>query len=314
MTQPTITIITPVLNGEKYIRACLDSIFAQTCKDFEVVIFDNGSQDRTVEIAKNYPVKIIENKNNIGWAKANNICIKQAKTKYVFLLNIDTILEPNCLNNLYKFAESKKNIACVSPRIVEYSDFVKGKISGGYPLAFDLEDGLIKAFGIGGEWTEVSFVPGTALFANLENLGGDLYFREDFFMYHEDVELSLRILTTTDLGLYFLNSAIVAHDSKRSFFRVSTCKLALRNLFTCLTTYQDRKGFLKKYGMYIKNLFKMYTSFYRQYYPFAYLIFGIFYLVISIPKTKKKIGFDLKRLHLINRELRRFPKQFEFIF
>jgi len=314
MAQPTITIITPVLNGEKYIKTCLDSVFAQSYKNFEVVIFDNGSQDKTVEIAKSYPVKIIENKSNIGWAKANNLCIKQAKTKYVFLLNIDTILDSDCLKNLYDFAESKECLACVSPRIVEYSDFIQGKIGKGYPLAFDIKGGLIKAYSIDSEWTEVSFVPGTALFANLENLRWNLYFREDFFMYHEDVELSLRILTTTNLGLYFLNSAIVAHDSKQSFSKTSTCKLALRNLFTCLTIYQGRKEFFKNYGMYIKNLFKMYAGFYRQYYPFAYPIFGIFYLAASMLKAKKQTVFDLRRPRLINQKMSRLSKQFEFIF
>jgi len=84
MSQPTITIIIPVLNGEKYIKTCLDSVYAQTYKNFEVVIFDNGSKDKTVEIAESYPAKITKNTNNIGWAKANNLCIKEAKTKYVF--------------------------------------------------------------------------------------------------------------------------------------------------------------------------------------------------------------------------------------
>lgn len=314
MTQPTITIITPVLNGEKYIRAYLDSVFAQSYKNFEVMIFDNGSQDRTIKIAQNYPVRITENKSNIGWARANNLCIRQAKTKYVFLLNVDTILDSNCLKNLYDFAESKENLACISPRIVEYADFVKGKIGEGYPLAFDIKDGLIKAYSINGEWTEVSFVPGTALFANLENLRENLYFREDFFIYHEDVELSLRILTTTNLGLYFLNNAIVAHDSKQSFSNISTCKLALRNLFTCLTTYQDRKEFFKNCGAYMKNLFKMYRSFYGQYYPFVYPVFGIFYLSTSILKSRKQTNLDLRRLRFINQKMSHSRKQFEFIF
>ncbi len=100
MLQPTITIIIPILNGEKYIKTCLDSIYAQTYKNFEVVIFDNGSKDKTIEITKNYPVRIIENGTNIGWAKANNLCVKQATTKYILLLNIDTILDTDCLKRL----------------------------------------------------------------------------------------------------------------------------------------------------------------------------------------------------------------------
>lgn len=314
MLQPTITIIIPILNGEKYIKTCLDSIYAQTHKNFEVVIFNNGSKDRTVEIAKNYPVRIIENGTNIGWAKANNLCVKQAKTKYVFLLNIDTILDPDCLKRLYEFAESKNDLGCVSPRIVEYSEFLSGGKIDGYPLAFDIKDGLIKAYNIDKEYVEVSFVPGTALFANLENLRDNLYFREDFFIYHEDVELSLRILTQTDFKLYFLNTAVVAHDSKQSFSQVSTCRRALRNLFTCLITYQDRQEFFNNHGIYRKNLFRMYKDFYYQYYPLAYPVFSIFYLVTSVFKLKKQTNFNLNRLHDVNKKMSVHQKQFEFIF
>ena len=314
MQQPTITIIIPILNGEKYIQTCFDSIFAQTYKNFEVVVFDNGSSDRTIELAEKYSVKIIKNQKNLGWAKANNLCINQTKTKYAFLLNIDTALDSDCLKNLYKFAESRSDLACVSPRIVEYSEFLAGKESKGFPLAFDIRDGLIKAYYVNKKCIEVSFVPGTALFANRENLRDQFYFREDFFMYHEDIELSLRIIANTNLKLYFLNTAIVAHDSKQSFSRFLTCKLALKNLFTCLVTYQNRREFLSHHSMYKKNLFRMYKKFYYQYYPIAYPILSIFYLVMSIFKLKKHKNFNLDRLYKINKKMNQWPKRFEFIF
>lgn len=229
-------------------------------------------------------------------------------------MNIDTILDPDCLKNLYEFAESRNDLACVSPRIVEYSDFLSGKKSKGYPLAFDIKDGLIKAYNIAKEYVEVSFVPGTALFANLENLQKNLYFREDFFIYHEDVELSLRILTQTSLKLYFLNTAIVAHDSKQSFSRVSTCRRALGNLFTCLVTYQNGREFLNNYGMYGRSLFRMYKDFYCQYYPFAYPALSIFYLVTSIFRLNGQTNFNLSHLCDINQKMSKYQKQFEFIF
>lgn len=312
--QPSITVIIPVLNSEKYIKVCLDSIYTQTHEDFEVIIFDNGSNDRTVEIASSYPVKIFKNGTNVGWAKANNFCIKQTEAKYVFLLNIDTVLDPDCLKNLYEFAESKDDLAFVSPRIVEYSDFLGGNKNKGYPLSFDIKDGLIKAYDIEEEYIEVSFVPGTALFANLERLEDNLRFREDFFMYHEDVELSLRILTKTSLKLYFLNGAIVAHDSKQSFSRFSTCKRALKNLFTCLVTYQSSREFLNNCSSYIENLFRMYIDFYREYYPFAYPALSILYFVTSIFRLDRKTNSNLGRLHDINRKMGKYQKQFQFVF
>jgi len=314
MRKSLITIIIPTFNSEKYVKNCLDSIFAQSFKGFEVVIFDNGSKDRTVEILKKYPVKIIQSKNNVGWAKANNICIKQAKTKYVFLLNIDTILDANCLGNLYEFSESKGNLACVSPRIVEYSEFIRGEVKDGYPLCFDIKEGVIKAFDIPKNYTEASFVPGTALFANKENLKDKFYFKEIFYMYHEDVEFGLRILAQTNLKLYFLSTAIVAHDSKQSFSRVSTCRLALRNLFTCLKIYQTEKEFLKNYGRYCKNLFSLYKNFYWLYYPFTYPLFSLYYLISSLFRQKKEESYYSKRLVEINKQLSKYPEKFKFIF
>lgn len=311
---PTITIIIPVLNNEKYVRVCLDSIFSQTYKDFEVIVFDNESSDNTLEIAKEYPIKLIKNYHNVGWARTNNLCITQAKSKYIFLLNIDTVLHQDCLKNLYEFAESKSDLACVSPEIVEYSAFLSGKPSRGYPLAFDISDGLIKAYDVNQEYTEVSFVPGTALFANFHTIKEQLYFREDFFMYHEDVELSLRILARTPFKLYFLKTAIVAHDSKQSFSKISTCKLALRNLFTCLIEYQDYKDFLLHYTSYAEKLFRMYVRFYHQYYPFAYPVLGAYYFVTSLFKLRRHNNVKPDRLYEINQKLSQWPRQFEFIF
>jgi GT2 family glycosyltransferase len=312
--KPTVTVIIPTLNGEKYLKTCLDSVFAQTYGNFDVVIFDNGSTDGTLKIAENYPVEIVKNEKNLGWAKANNLCIKRAKTKYVFLLNVDTILDADCLRKLYEFSESKDDLACVSPRIIEYRDFLDLKYGKGYPMAFDVKEGLIKAYCTDEKSVEVSFVPGTALFGNLENLQDKLRFREDFFMYHEDVELSLRILAETELKLYFLNPAVVGHDSKQSFSKTSTCKLAIRNLFVCLVTYQKKKEFLSNCRNYGRNLFSTYKRFYRHYYPFAYPVFGLIFFTVSMLKSSRWNGFDLRRLNEINGKMDKLQKQFEFIF
>ncbi|KKU90945.1 MAG: hypothetical protein UY23_C0005G0041 [Candidatus Jorgensenbacteria bacterium GW2011_GWA1_48_11] len=314
MSQITITIIVPTFNSERYARSCLDSIFVQTYKGFEVIVFDNGSNDGTLNLVEEYPVKIVRSRENVGWARANNLCIRGVKTKYVFLLNIDTVLDPNCLRRLYEFAESKNDLGCVSPAIVEYSEFLSGKKTMGYPLTFDIRSGFIRAYDVNKEYVEVGFVPGTALFANLDRLQDQLCFREDFFMYHEDVELSLRIITKTGFKLYFLNTAIVAHDSKQSFSRFSTCRLALRNLFTCLVEYQNRKEFWEHFSAYGRSLFRLYKDFYCQYYPFTYPILGTFYLTASLFKLKENKSMDLSRLYEVNRKLDKWPKRFEFIF
>ena len=92
-TQLSIIIVTH--NSKDFLRNCLKSVF-EKIKDlsFEVLVVDNASTDGTFEMLKNeFPqVKAIFSKENLGFAKANNLAIKEAKGKYIFLLNPDTIL------------------------------------------------------------------------------------------------------------------------------------------------------------------------------------------------------------------------------
>jgi GT2 family glycosyltransferase len=307
-----ITIIIPTYNSEKYIGDCLDSVFAQSYKYFTVVVFDNASRDRTVDLTQRYPVTVVRNDCNHGWSKANNICVAKATTKYVFLLNVDTVLHRDCLQSLVAFAESHPDVACISPAIVEYDALRMGSAGPGFPVGFDVQTGLLTAYRSPEVATEVSFVPGTAMFANRESLGSELYFREDFFMYHEDVEFSLRVLSRTKLQLYLLQTAVVGHDSKQSYARFATARFILRNMFTCLTEYQDWRTFLRHYPSYAKNLLRLYASSYRRYYPVAYPLLSAYYLVTSLLKMRSR-AVDLTRVERINWELTRYPKQFEFI-
>lgn len=311
-----VTIIIPILNGEKYIKKCFDSIFSQTFREFEVVVFDNGSSDKSVEILSNYKdVKIIKNGINIGWSKANNHCIKACNSKYVLLLNVDTILKEDCIEKLYLYAEKNQHVAMISPAIIEYRDYLEGRMSFGYPLSFDLSTGLIRAYQPKEEATEVSFVPGTALFANKEILGNILYFREDFFMYHEDVELSLRVLTSTNFKLFFLKTALVAHDSKQSFGKASTCWLAVKNLFFCLRKYQTTKEYLFNIRRYLANLVVKYFSFYKKYYPLTYPLVSIYCVFFYTFLFKGQEFLNTSRLRKINLKLSLCLKEsFNFIF
>ncbi|MFN4150143.1 MAG: glycosyltransferase family 2 protein, partial [Candidatus Sericytochromatia bacterium] len=108
-----VSVIIVTFNSEKYILTCIKSILEQTNKlKYEIIVVDNNSEDNTVQILKNnYPnVIVIENKVNYGFAKANNIGIKKSKSKYLFLLNPDTILINNVISILYSFMEKEKNI------------------------------------------------------------------------------------------------------------------------------------------------------------------------------------------------------------
>ena len=95
----SVTVIVPVKNAENTIGRCLESVFVQTLEPLEVIIVDGHSTDETINIAKNYPVKIIyEDYGTIGCAR--QIGINRAKGEHVAFTDADCIPQPNWLENL----------------------------------------------------------------------------------------------------------------------------------------------------------------------------------------------------------------------
>ena len=90
------SIIIPNYNEEKYIRKCLDSIFNQTIDNtkYEVIVIDDGSTDKSVDIITKYNVKLL-NSNRLGAGGARNKGIDIAKGKYIILLDADDYLYKN---------------------------------------------------------------------------------------------------------------------------------------------------------------------------------------------------------------------------
>lgn len=98
---PKFSIIVPVYNVENYIRECLESIKSQTYKDYEVIIVNDGTKDNSIEIAKEYPFKIINQKNQ-GLSVARNTGVKHAKGEYILFLDSDDYLEKDTLKEIEK--------------------------------------------------------------------------------------------------------------------------------------------------------------------------------------------------------------------
>ncbi len=96
METPLISIIVRTKNEEKLIDKCLSAVFNQSFKDFEVIVVDSGSQDKTLELAKQYPVKIIEYRhidNNFKPGRALNLGIQNSSGKYIVMLSAHCVPE-----------------------------------------------------------------------------------------------------------------------------------------------------------------------------------------------------------------------------
>ena len=97
---PLISVCVPVFNGESYIRDCVASVLGQSERDFELLIIDNCSSDRTLEICSEFTdprMRVLKNSRNIGSIENFNRCIKNAIGELIILLPADDLLERDCL-------------------------------------------------------------------------------------------------------------------------------------------------------------------------------------------------------------------------
>lgn len=109
-------------NTGPLLRQCLDAIpraFSDS-EEYEVLVIDNNSSDKSIAIAEGSPQKFQQflMKKNLGFAKANNIGIRQAGGDFVILLNPDTVALEGSFTNLISFAEKKEMVGAVGPRLL----------------------------------------------------------------------------------------------------------------------------------------------------------------------------------------------------
>ncbi|MDR3458991.1 MAG: glycosyltransferase family 2 protein [Verrucomicrobiae bacterium] len=115
MAQPLISVIVPTYNREHCVRASLDSVLAQTFKDYELIVVDDGSQDGTVEILKSYGDKIrLICQKNAGAGAARNTAIRAAQGKYIAFLDSDDQWRPEKLEVQMKYIAQYGAKVCYS--------------------------------------------------------------------------------------------------------------------------------------------------------------------------------------------------------
>jgi glycosyltransferase involved in cell wall biosynthesis len=127
MTDPVVTVLMPVYNGEKYLREAIESILNQTFTDFEFLIINDGSTDKSKEIILSYNdprIRFVENENNIMLIESLNIGIQLAKGKYVARMDCDDISLPERLEKQVEFMEINQGIvACgTNLKTISYQD------------------------------------------------------------------------------------------------------------------------------------------------------------------------------------------------
>ena len=111
-----LSVIVPVYNVEKYLRQCLDSLLAQSATDFEVIMVDDGSSDKSGDICEEYAssysnFRVIHKKNE-GLGMARNTGLEHVNADYVMFLDSDDYLDSDCIETLYQFLQDNDVDLC----------------------------------------------------------------------------------------------------------------------------------------------------------------------------------------------------------
>lgn len=239
MNLPNVFVIILNWNRPDDTIECLKSIEKIKASTFKLhaVVVDNASTDDSIKQIQNYrsKLKIIKNKENLGFAGGNNIGINYAlknNADYVVVLNNDTLVDTNLISQLLKTAQSQKFIGAVCPKIYfapgfefhtdRYKKSDLGKVIWAVGGSIDWKNVYGTNRGVDevdtGQFElacEVDFAPGTCVLYSAQALKKTGLFDEQYFLYLEDTDLSIR-LTRKGFKIMYTPHAIIWHKVAQS--------------------------------------------------------------------------------------------------
>lgn len=223
-----LSIIIVNYNVKFFLEQCLYSVQkAITSINAEIIVVDNASSDNSMtELPQRFPfVQFIPNKQNLGFAKANNIGLQQATGKYILFLNPDTILSEDTLQLCIRFIEQHPEAGALGIKMIDGQGNYLKESKRGFPsplTALYKLSGLTALFPRSKTFAkyylghldennshEVDVLSGAFFLTKKEVLGKTGSFDERFFMYAEDIDLSYRIQQAGYKNYYFAGSQIV---------------------------------------------------------------------------------------------------------
>lgn len=224
MNNPLVSILILNWNGINWLEECIVSVMQTSYQPIEIVVVDNASTDKSVEMVetKYKGVVVVKNPENYGYAKGNNIGFKHVKGKYVVTLNNDMVVDKHWLDEPIGYLEKYPELGIAGCRQMKYFDRVV--IDGLYHYL--MKSLIFLPIGINAKYDEnnplfskpgyvFGATGGSAIYRKeaLDKIGG---FEESFFAYHEDGDLAMRFLTNGWKCVY-APTAIVYHRGSASF-------------------------------------------------------------------------------------------------
>lgn len=258
-----LSIVIVNLNTKDLTVGCIRSIQKEAKNlGFEVLLTDNGSNDGSVEAFREIKNEaywknrftLILNDSNTGYAKANNQGAKKAKGKYILLLNNDTVVHKNALQELVKFADKTPDAGVVGSRLLnidgtlQMSCYHFPTITNAIKEYWFGKKGLFEKFAPKGNTpTTVDSVVGAAFLITPEAKKRVGILDERYFAYFEDVDYC-RQTWKKGLKVYYLPASVIMHYHGATFKKLGDDRNRWRKLIPSSITYH---GWLKHYVLYV---------------------------------------------------------------
>jgi len=251
---PSIVAVILNWNGATDTTACLESLRHQTSRDVHILIVDNGSKDDSVDRIKdwatdhNVAIKLVENGANLGFAAGSNVGIKHALkvgAEFVFLLNNDTVVEPEAVSRLVGFLTEHPDFVAATGQIRYFGRPVIWNCGGDLtwtgsrrylyseqPVQSTPQEG----------WRKITFITGCAAMFRASVFERHGLLTERFFFGEEDYELSQR-LRRARLRIACCFDAVIHHKVGSSIDRAAPPATLGRYYIYYLNRFIDMKDY-----------------------------------------------------------------------
>lgn len=268
-----ISIIIVNYNVRHFLKRCLDSIYNSKIGNLQLDVFvvDNASIDGSNDmVSEDFPnVKLIANSNNVGFAVANNQAIKLSKSKYVLILNPDTVLQEDTLKICYEYMQNNAKVGAVGVKMIDgagnflpeskrdlpnvWNSFAK--LSG--LAALFPSSQLFNGYALGhldpNKNHVIQVLCGAFMFVRKSTIDEVGMFDERFFMYGEDIDWSRRIVEG-GFEIHYLADSMIIHYKGESTKKSSLSYV--KTFYNAMGLYVE-KHYSGKRGKWFANLLKI---------------------------------------------------------
>lgn len=261
-----LSIVIVNYNSVHLVTSCLDSILDGNQEiAAEIFVVDNHSCDNSAEIIRqHYPeVRLIVNDKNLGFARANNLALREAQGEYVLILNPDTLLPPGTLQTLLDFLDAHQEVGVLSPKLVKADGTMDWACRRSFPTSLDIYfrllgiDRLFPKSKLFGHYNltyldpsiscEVDCVAGAFMLVRGKVMREVGLFDERFFMYAEDVDWCYRFNLAGWKVFYFADIEVLHYKGE--------------------SAKQERSWMIREF---YKAAYQCYEKYYAQSTPFLF--------------------------------------------